>query len=552
MLGPGPWLGMDGVSAVLCAVGLLGFALAVWGFVGRRSRGRRRCRGCGYDMRGTDSLSCSECGRRAASEKELFKPRRRPWAMVVGLSVAVNVVGVLYLPLVVYRQRQLGETFVTAIVPTTVWIALLPYVEMEEWEVLAARLNDSVAPTYTLTSAMSSTSSGGTTNPFAHPVYGSGHTGIFGGNPYFGFTLGSYDWNAVHVSLELDLYGSPTLAMYAEAYLAYRLRRIAKDGGQTLLHRYTAINWLQELHPKYELTPGMVVAFLDDTEPHIRGLAMLIISKYGLGDQQIVDRLCQWLDPNEQPDPAEQRMDAIHTLANLGVSAAERIADRVTTDKDDCVLMGEVFQFLDDAQWRKVRRHLPEEMRSRMPEDSFGLFYQVDDDYRQKDLEPAMVVWIGDSIRRDQAIDELLNWDKLPATIVDALANAIEDDPTVIENPKIIVMQEEGLDRTIPSMVRWEVNGRQRETSGVEFYVTMRGLKAVPWLEEVLEEDDAAYRLRAVELMGELVPQFGVEVDPALVARREAVLQRVSEADPDEGVREAAGVALEKVRALSE
>ncbi len=62
-------------------IGLLGLMLAAWALIGDRSRGRRRCPKCWYDMSATIGLRCPECGREAKREKKLFKPRRR-WRLV--------------------------------------------------------------------------------------------------------------------------------------------------------------------------------------------------------------------------------------------------------------------------------------------------------------------------------------------------------------------------------------------------------------------------------------------------------------------------------------
>ncbi len=69
-----------------------GAALLLWAIVGDRSRGRRRCRKCWYDM---DTIApvagvwtCPECGKRAERGKLLLRPRRRwRWAVVAFLLV---------------------------------------------------------------------------------------------------------------------------------------------------------------------------------------------------------------------------------------------------------------------------------------------------------------------------------------------------------------------------------------------------------------------------------------------------------------------------------
>jgi hypothetical protein len=49
----------------------------LWALFWDRSRGRRRCPKCWYDMRGSPGLRCPECGCEAKSDRELMKTRRR-------------------------------------------------------------------------------------------------------------------------------------------------------------------------------------------------------------------------------------------------------------------------------------------------------------------------------------------------------------------------------------------------------------------------------------------------------------------------------------------
>ena len=72
------------------ALGLLGLWLLYWSFLHDRSKGRRRCPKCWYNMSGTDSMTCSECGRTVKREKKLYKTRRRwRWAFAAMLFLLV-------------------------------------------------------------------------------------------------------------------------------------------------------------------------------------------------------------------------------------------------------------------------------------------------------------------------------------------------------------------------------------------------------------------------------------------------------------------------------
>ncbi len=70
---------------VLAASGVVVLLWAVWW---DRSRGRRRCPRCWYEMAGVPGLKCPECGREAKSEKRLHRTRRRwRWAVLACLAV---------------------------------------------------------------------------------------------------------------------------------------------------------------------------------------------------------------------------------------------------------------------------------------------------------------------------------------------------------------------------------------------------------------------------------------------------------------------------------
>ena len=67
-------LGVDvaGLNILLAA----GCALTAWGLFGDRSKNRRRCPRCWYDMRGSRGYVCSECGHDAVEVRRLYKDRR--------------------------------------------------------------------------------------------------------------------------------------------------------------------------------------------------------------------------------------------------------------------------------------------------------------------------------------------------------------------------------------------------------------------------------------------------------------------------------------------
>ncbi len=100
-------------------VAALGIALAVWAWRGDRSRGRRRCPKCWYDMAGV-GLKCPECGHEAGAVKRLYRPRRRRGLAALGLAILLGSYGLWIVP----RVRAGGWV---AAIPTTVLIIGMPW-----------------------------------------------------------------------------------------------------------------------------------------------------------------------------------------------------------------------------------------------------------------------------------------------------------------------------------------------------------------------------------------------------------------------------------------
>lgn len=78
------------VGGVLALLGLL---VAAWSIRGDRSRGRRRCPRCWYDMSKVPGMTCPECGRTPKNERRFGKTRRR-WKGLIwtGLLVLLGMV----------------------------------------------------------------------------------------------------------------------------------------------------------------------------------------------------------------------------------------------------------------------------------------------------------------------------------------------------------------------------------------------------------------------------------------------------------------------------
>ncbi len=79
-------------------VGVAGLLLCAWAMFRDRSRGRRRCPRCWYDMSGVPGMKCPECGRVARSEKRFLRTRRRWRWGAVGVAIGLLGAGTALVP----------------------------------------------------------------------------------------------------------------------------------------------------------------------------------------------------------------------------------------------------------------------------------------------------------------------------------------------------------------------------------------------------------------------------------------------------------------------
>lgn len=117
------WLAI-GLMSLACLT--LGWALMA-DLVVQRVRKRRRCPRCWYDLSHTPSLTCSECGYKAARDRTLFKARRR-WRVVLFLALPM-LLGAYALK-VAPRVKDRGWI---AAFPNTYLVFFAP-VEASAWE----------------------------------------------------------------------------------------------------------------------------------------------------------------------------------------------------------------------------------------------------------------------------------------------------------------------------------------------------------------------------------------------------------------------------------
>lgn len=110
-------------ASMLLAATLAGFGIRICtrAVFGDRSRGRRRCPKCWYEIATSAGRKCSECGREAPSEQSLLRTRRHWWRTVPG-GLLVLAAGA---PVGMQRVHQKGWL---GAVPTAGYIAVLPWI----------------------------------------------------------------------------------------------------------------------------------------------------------------------------------------------------------------------------------------------------------------------------------------------------------------------------------------------------------------------------------------------------------------------------------------
>lgn len=99
---------------------IFGLYVAVVGFRGQRSNGRRRCPKCWYLIDEALGMKCSECGHEAARERDLFRPRRRGKVVLLGLVlIAIGQFG--------WMEARVRSGGWLAAVPTEVLVLGMPW-----------------------------------------------------------------------------------------------------------------------------------------------------------------------------------------------------------------------------------------------------------------------------------------------------------------------------------------------------------------------------------------------------------------------------------------
>lgn len=111
-------------AAAAWTFGVVGTLVLLWAIFWDRSRGRKRCPKCWYDMSGAAGLVCPECGRDARRVRGLHRTRRRWRWGLLGVMLVLGAYPVYHVPIV----RRAGWW---AAAPTWVLILMAPRVTDE-------------------------------------------------------------------------------------------------------------------------------------------------------------------------------------------------------------------------------------------------------------------------------------------------------------------------------------------------------------------------------------------------------------------------------------
>ena len=114
---PGPNWVFWTCGALLAMLGAWWF---YWSLFADRSRGRRRCPRCWYELGGAPGTRCPECGRDAGREVRLFKTRR--WWTHAALAVVVLVLATASALTPRVRERGLWSALPTTLVLGVEWV----------------------------------------------------------------------------------------------------------------------------------------------------------------------------------------------------------------------------------------------------------------------------------------------------------------------------------------------------------------------------------------------------------------------------------------------
>lgn len=90
-----------------------------------RARGRRRCPRCWYDMAGSRSLQCPECGHQARSEGRLFRTRRRYGGAVLAIGLGLLSYAAALAP------RAIASGSIWSAVPNSVLLIVLQFYDKD-------------------------------------------------------------------------------------------------------------------------------------------------------------------------------------------------------------------------------------------------------------------------------------------------------------------------------------------------------------------------------------------------------------------------------------
>ena len=110
ILGGPDHLGWVIASAVIGSAAVIVLA---WSWAGRRSAGKPRCPGCGYDVSAVATDICPECGFVATTDQMWHKPRKRKRGLIAGTMLVLAAAALVAAPVLMrYNWKRLIPTAV--------------------------------------------------------------------------------------------------------------------------------------------------------------------------------------------------------------------------------------------------------------------------------------------------------------------------------------------------------------------------------------------------------------------------------------------------------
>lgn len=312
-----------GLYAVAVCLFFAAGVVTWYALFGDRHRRQPLCRRCRYDMIGHTSLRCPECGYEHAGEYELFKPRRHPSLLWLGIGLVVFALLTAYYPHVRERRQRFDETRIAAWTPTTWRILSFSMASQAEAQVLAGRLE-----------ASSNTS---VINLSAAPPTPAHQVNL---EPLYTWqqALLAYQSESVLADPQQSFSHQQLAAGVLLAMAEHPLRSpssVLVDAAKgkrpyaaqpALIHDF---NQLAEVHPR--VYADVLLHVLQGQDPVLQKLALQGLREHGQSGGPAIDRLVQMLPahhPEYRPyDVTDLEREVCETLVSIGQAALPAVTE---------------------------------------------------------------------------------------------------------------------------------------------------------------------------------------------------------------------------------